>query len=150
MITDNLAHIKFKILLLGNKHSSFTPTASPQSQTTPPSGQVPFPPHIGLPGHVAMSQWSPVKPLLHSHLPVLPIQVPLPWHVVELSHTTKKVLWVHYWDFLKIIRCKLTAVSWTIYIIHAATSRSGRVINVGPNAKALSWVAGVFKTAVNC
>ena len=44
----------------------------------PSSGQVPTPPHIGLPGHVAMLQRSPVKPLLQSHLPVLPMQVPLP------------------------------------------------------------------------
>ena len=39
-----------------------------------------------------MSQWSPVNPPLHSQIPVLPMHVPLPLHVVESSHTTKKVL----------------------------------------------------------
>ena len=61
-------------LLGSSKHSSSTPTASPQSQTTPPSGQVPTAPHIGLPGHVAMSQRSPVNPPLHTHWPM---QVPI-------------------------------------------------------------------------
>ena len=32
---------------------------------------------------------------------------------------------------------KLTAVSWIIYIIHAAASRGIRVMNFGLNAKAL-------------
>ena len=72
---------------------------SSQSHTTLPSAQVPFPLQIGVPGHVAMSQRSPVNPLKHSQIPVLPIQVPLPLHVVESSHTTKKTL--HYLEFQK-------------------------------------------------
>ena len=65
---------------------------SSQLHTTLPSSQVPLPLQIGVPGHVAMSQRSPVNPLKHSQIPVLPMQVPLPLHVVESSHTTKKVL----------------------------------------------------------
>jgi hypothetical protein len=47
------------------------------------------------------------------------------------------------------ILCKLTAVSWIIYIILAAASRIGRIINFGSSAKTLSWIVGVFKTAAN-
>ena len=79
-------------LYIPGEHSALTQDAPPQSHTTPPSGQVPTPPQIGLPGHVTMSQRSPVNPPLHSQIPVLPMHVPLPLHVVESSHTTKKVL----------------------------------------------------------
>ena len=58
-----------------------------------------MPPHIGSPGHVAISQRSPVNPPLHLQIPVLPMQVPLPLHVIKSVHSTTKVEHVHYLEF---------------------------------------------------
>ena len=44
---------------------------------------------------------------------------------------------------------KLTAVSWVIYIIHAAASGGVGVINFGPSTKAFLRIVFVFVAAAN-
>ena len=61
------------------------------SQTVPPWGQFPLLLHTGTPGQVVTLQRSPVNPLSHAHISLLPLlQVPWPLHVIESM--PKKVL----------------------------------------------------------